>query len=329
MYEQVQSIIRKATRAEKLNILDMVAHERCQSNVAELGHNHYCYRHPTFKGDAGSWQTKFCPMPNNFFLLRKELGEHQIPLDVVPDVCIAHHKFSGYQVLSPIARKYFVPLIQFEHTIHYDWPKEKVDQWKQMRGDINIFITDYSRRAWGFDESNSMVIEHCIDTDKFCPKEVPVDLTPLVVANDYVNRTVPLGFDFFSAIKDVEFRVVGDTPGLSNAVDNIDELVNIYQTHPISISTARYSPIPMSILEAMSCGGLVIARPTCGIPDIIKHGVNGLLADTPEQMKNLIKQAQSDIGMRTELGNNARQTILNRFNKERYLNDWKNVFNNI
>jgi len=68
---------------------------------------------------------------------------------------------------------------------------------------------------------------------------------------------------------------------------------------------------PVSILEAMSVGRAVVSTVHAGIPYVIEHGKNGLLADEYNngELKNCIKQLIEDPYLRKKLGSNAKSTV--------------------
>jgi len=67
------------------------------------------------------------------------------------------------------------------------------------------------------------------------------------------------------------------------------------------------------------------------MPDIIKHGHNGLLfpANKPEKGLELIKQLMEDEDMAEELGKNARKTMEAHFDISRFIDDWNSVFEKV
>jgi glycosyltransferase involved in cell wall biosynthesis len=62
------------------------------------------------------------------------------------------------------------------------------------------------------------------------------------------------------------------------------------------------------------------------IPEIIQHGINGYLCDSPEQMKNILLRLLDSPEHCAELGRAARQTILDRFNLNSFTGSWNNIF---
>jgi glycosyltransferase involved in cell wall biosynthesis len=85
----------------------------------------------------------------------------------------------------------------------------------------------------------------------------------------------------------------------------------------------------MALLEAMACGLPVVALSTCAVPEIITHAYNGMISEDPRDLQNYCRELLMDEGMRIELGNNARKTIEERFNLNRFTNQWEKVFRNL
>lgn len=242
---------------------------------------------------------------------------------------LSQNKFGQFQILSQIAKQNNLPLLSIEHTLPFiGWSNNQREQIKNMRGDINAFISEYSVEQWGFslNDSSVRIIHHGIDTEVFKPSNSERTGNILTVANDFINRDWCLNYKQFEEVtKDLERTIVGDTKGLSEPAQNIEELVSFYQKHKIYLNTAHISPIPTSLLEAMSCGCAVVSCNTAAIPDYVVHGENGLLVNNTEEMKKAVKLLMDDAAMTEELGRNARYTIKTRFNLDLFVQNWKNL----
>lgn len=87
---------------------------------------------------------------------------------------------------------------------------------------------------------------------------------------------------------------------------------------------------PISIIEAMGNGCLVIATKHAGIPDIIQTGYNGIFVDkqnaTYDNIENLLKSEDFDLKI---ILKNARQTVLSNYVEETYLRNMKDVMAHI
>ncbi|MBL7699003.1 MAG: glycosyltransferase [Chitinophagaceae bacterium] len=77
--------------------------------------------------------------------------------------------------------------------------------------------------------------------------------------------------------------------------------------------------LPVSVLEAMSMRIPVVSTRHAGIPYVIKHGVNGLLADerNNDQLSELLEKVIVDAGLRSQLGEEGRRTVLENFTWEK------------
>lgn len=73
--------------------------------------------------------------------------------------------------------------------------------------------------------------------------------------------------------------------------------------------------MPMALLEAMSWGLAVIATPVGGVPQVVEHGINGLLvaAGDVEGIAAAIVRLMSEPALCEALGTAARRTIESRF----------------
>ena len=80
---------------------------------------------------------------------------------------------------------------------------------------------------------------------------------------------------------------------------------------------------PRVILEAFSAGVPVLASRAGGIPELIEHAVNGLLADSiaPEALAESICKALADPARLKRLANRARETWSERFTLDRFQSD--------
>lgn len=317
----VASITRAATRRkdEPLRILTCATHESNQVCMARTGHEFHFLHGPHIK----TWNSTFRPLPKNCHLLGERLPPH---IDF--DLAISQNRFGQFQVLSPVAQRLGIPLISLEHTLPMPgWSPGRVQIMRDMRGDKNIFITEYSRKGWGWREDEAEVIVHGIETDLFCPSDEVRAPFILSVVNDWRNRDIFCGYYLWEqATKGLPVRVIGDNPGLSKPATNVSELVRAYQTSAIFLNTSLVSPIPTSLLEAMSSGCACVSTNNCAIPDAIEHGVNGLLGNTPEELRAHCERLLKDKELRERLGAAARQTILRKFPLSAFVDNWNRVF---
>ena len=327
MYNTISSIIRecKRTKEDKLNILTFPTHERYEGGLAMTGHNFYAYRAQGIK----DWNNNYGKIPPNYMLLNPELGFDQILPYVEFDLILSQNKFGQFQHAQPIAQKMGLPIVSLEHTLPMaHWSKQQRQALREMRGKINVFISEYSLGEWGWDNrKDTYIIHHMVDENVFAPGNKVREKHILSVVNDWINRDHCCNFKGWQRItKGLPTRVLGDTPGLSLPAKSIEDLVNEYQTSLVFLNTSTVSPIPTVVLEALSCGCAVVSTATCMLPEIIEHGINGFISNDENKLKEYCQMLLNDEKLAQKLGENGRKTILEKFNKKTFLNKWNNIF---
>tara|TARA_Y100001937_G_scaffold126784_1_gene196967 strand:- start:3060 stop:4031 length:972 start_codon:yes stop_codon:yes gene_type:complete len=311
------SIIDKANRNKtKYNILTFNAHERYQTQLAKTGHNFYSFNYEEGK----DWYEGHGAMPENCY----QLGKNNVP-NIVFDMILSHSKFGQYQVARKINDTLQIPLISLEHTLPIpQWPQETLSQFLSMTGDYNIFITNYSKEKWGMDGD---VIEHSVDTNIFKPDDDADRSKILTVAHDFIKRDYALNYQGWERItKGLDRVVVGETEGLSSQSKSVEDLIKAYQNALVYINPSVLSPVPTSMLEAMSCGCAIVTTETCSIPDFIEHGVNGFISNDEEDLRSYCEQLLEDKPLAARMGAEARKTIEEKFSEQEFITKWNNVF---
>jgi len=325
-----------------LNILTACTHERYESHLTRTGHNFYAIRIPGFVKD---WNTTFAPVPVNYGLLdhtRQPTPQsndpmvnllNQLPAGIHFDFVLSQNRFGQFQLLSKLAEYLKLPLVSLEHTLpmHF-WDKKKMSSLKQMKGDYNVFISEYSRDKWGCQEGD--VIHHGLDTDVFDVTGEARGPYALSVVNDWVNRHQPCGYKVWEHMVksgNLPVRVVGDTPGLSKPAASVPDLVGEYNRTLVFLNTSLISPVPTALLEAMACGCAPVSTNTCMIPEVIQHGVNGYLfaPGDPGSGVSLVKELLADPEKAAAMGKAARQTILDKFSLPKFVSNWNYLFERV
>tara|TARA_R100000315_G_C5233950_1_gene145055 strand:+ start:886 stop:1899 length:1014 start_codon:yes stop_codon:yes gene_type:complete len=327
----VQTVLRNATRksGEPINILTFPTHERYQWNISKTGQNFYLWQGEGIK----PWRGDYAKVPQGTVLLNPENGSNQIPPEVDLDLVLSQNKFGQFEIAKQIASQLALPLVSIEHTLPMEsWNEQQLIQLYNMKGDVNIFISDYSRKRWGWRDDEALVLHHGIDSVEFSPGEnVKREKVALSVVNDWINRDWCCGFNLWRQITEYpesNFPVVvlGDTPGLSKSAKSTEELIETYRKSLVFLNTSLISPVPTSLLEAMSCGCAVVSTATCMIPEIIENGKNGYISNDPNELRKFVKKLLDDEELAIELGKNARQTIIDNFSLTDFVSNWNQIF---
>lgn len=86
--------------------------------------------------------------------------------------------------------------------------------------------------------------------------------------------------------------------GISNRVHFMGQSsmpMEIWRTHHALVLPSRYEGTPLVLMEAMLAGRPVITTAVAGAPELIQHGENGFLAETPnvEKLQHCLEEAWS------------------------------------
>lgn len=330
MQKPHDSILRAVNSNKKYNILTFPTHEASQHAWGALPHTFYLMQGKDIK----PWNNKFASLPNNHILLPN--SENAIPPDVQFDIVLSQNKFGQFQMARQIALMMNLPLISFEHTLPFiGWNKKQTDQISSMKGDLNVFITNYSMEKWGYSLENKTVrvLKHGINTDKFKPNANSIkDGRILSVVNDWLNRDWCCNFSLYKQVcldNNLPVNPVGDTPNISLPAKSTEDLIDKYQNASVFINTSIISPVPHALLEAMACGCPVVTAATCEIPKIIKDGENGFCSNDKEYLKERLIWCLENQEKAQEMGLRARETILKDFSLEQHLLGLDNIFNEV
>jgi glycosyltransferase involved in cell wall biosynthesis len=98
-----------------------------------------------------------------------------------------------------------------------------------------------------------------------------------------------------------------------------DRMPDEFRRAGLCVFPSRVEGHPIVVLEAMACGAPVIFMNDGVGPEVVAHGVDGLLCDTrdPSSLANTILQALSSADLRRSLGEHARQKVLDKFSLDK------------
>lgn len=321
------SIIRAATRSGKLNVLTCPTHERYAGNMSGVSHTFYLYRAQGIK----DWNFKYGALPPNHILLNPDRGHNQIPPHIDIDICLSQNTVGQYQVLRQFSDEAQLPLISLEHCIVTPGISQDHVRHRKanLRADLHVFISEVSANEWGYDlekDKNVVVLHHGVDTDLFKPSGEERINYVMVCANDFVNRGKILGYQqFVEATKGLPVKVLGETPGLSRAANDLSDLISHYQRSQIFLNTSIYSPIPSVVLEAAACECAIVTTDHCMLKEIFTHEYDCYFANDSATMRKYLKHLLINEADARRIGSAARETIKNLFPLDKFIQSWQNV----
>ena len=302
----------------RYNILTFPTHERYETQLCKTGHNFFAF---SAEG-AKTWNTEQTPIPDNYYILK----QNEIPTNIDFDFILVQSKFGQFQLSERIRQVLDVKRIVLEHTVPTNnFSEQQINQLKQMIGDVNVFISEYSAEIWEIDH-NTNVINHGIDIEVFNDNFLERQDYVLTVANEFVSRDYCLNYQGWRRVTDnLPVKLVGNTPGFSVSASSVEELAKEYNECGVYFNSTTHSTIPMSLLEAMSCGCAVVSTATCEIPYVIENGKNGFISNDENELRQYIELLLQDKDLRNELGKNAKQTINEKYSEEDFIIKWNSL----
>jgi len=202
-------------------------------------------------------------------------------------------------------------------------------------------------------ESKFYVVELGFELDELL--KLPVKENRDVVNIGIVGRLVPVKnhrmlFRAANRIKDsgtrIKFAVIGDgelreeleyharESGLQDIVEFkgwVNDLARIYEELDIVVLTSLNEGTPVSIIEAMAAARPVVATKVGGVPDIVQDTKSGYLAELDnvkvftEGLWGLIRDKEK----RKRFGEYGRESVKERFSKDRLVKDIDTLYNSI
>ena len=326
----IRSLMRKIKRGDNLNILTFATHERYEENLCRTGHHFYSLRY------GKEWDSSYAAIPSNYHIISS------IPESVDFDLVLSHtscdrlevaHNLLSETIGSP-TNKMSVPLLRHCHVlpdVRFDIEQE-INNFGSVPADCNSFISNFNRESWGYEESNSRVIEHGVDTEFWTP-DAKISNAPLClsVVNEWPSRDWCCGFSLWKKTTqglptNVWGKCTGANTGFSEVARDREHLRQIYRNSRIFYNTSLHSPVPTVLLEAMACGCAIVSTATCMIPEIIEHGKNGLISNDPNELREFLEMLIKDKDLANKLGQEARKTICEEYNLQSFVDNWNNLF---
>lgn len=115
------------------------------------------------------------------------------------------------------------------------------------------------------------------------------------------------------SLAETEMRVVN----LGAIADDI-EMVSIYSMADLFVLPTRADNLPLVLLESMACGTPMVAFDVGGVPDLVRPGLTGYLAEaqSAEDLSRGIRTLLEDSELRTEMAHHCREIAVREYADE-------------
>lgn len=106
-----------------------------------------------------------------------------------------------------------------------------------------------------------------------------------------------------------------------------DDVASMYAAFDIYCATSRWEGLPLTLLEAMAAERPAVATAVDGVREVIRHGVDGLLAEVGDSraMAGHLQRLLLDERRRSELARAAKARVMKCFTIERMMERWLEV----
>lgn len=226
------------------------------------------------------------------------------------------------------------PFLRLAENVYFSKERYYITVSKWMKEQI---VKQYPK----IDSSSISVIYNSVDTNLFSPrKEVNPPQRDIVLFTGRLIAAKGIGYlveaipNILREYPDALFTFIGAGNSLPyrrrlgemripernfkflGYLKESNDLVDYYKAASVYVAPTLYENLPIRILEAMACSVPVVASNICAIPEEIDNGVNGILIE-PGSVKELVDaicHLLGDLNLRKRMGENARRTVLEKFN---------------
>ncbi len=135
---------------------------------------------------------------------------------------------------------------------------------------------------------------------------------------------------------EARLRATSDRLGLADRVhfagplfgDAKDEL---WRAAHVFVFPTVHEGLPYSLLEAMAAGAVPVATRVGAIPDVLTHGVHGLLLDSrgPEELAAALRRLDDDRESLARMAQAGRSRIIDHYSVERLADDFQRLYSGL
>jgi glycosyltransferase involved in cell wall biosynthesis len=246
--------------------------------------------------------------------------------------------------IAPFLLSFFKNNTPLVFTLHDDPPSREQPNYYAYKISYKLFQETAAKKAshiivvhtrlkndltnLSIDPNKISVIPTGVDVDLFKNGKTNPESSVIFVGSLTKRKGINYLLEAVSKIDNIKLIIVGDGPEmgslrlLANSLA-ISERVTFagsvaphglpryYSYASIFVLPSLREALPLSLLEAMSCGLPIIATNISGMSEVIKDGYNGFLVEPAnvEQLKEKIKFLAENPELCREIGKNARKTV--------------------
>lgn len=283
------------------------------------------YKNSTEEGYGG--RTKNFPWSDNVINVPAE-DVKNLEFDCILFQSQKNYLEDQYNILTKQQRA--LPKIYLEH----DPPQEVPTDTKHIVDDAEtllVHVTHFNNLMWDNNYTPTKVIEHGVMIDPAVEYTGEIE-KGIVVINNIVTRGRRLGLDVFEKVREkIPLDIMGmgsaEAGGLGEV--SLRQLPAFIAKYRFFFNPIRYTSLGLSVCEAMITGLPVIGLATTEMVTTIKNDYSGYINTNVDELVDKMNLLLQDPEKAKELGRGAKQTATEKFNIERFKNDWLQTIENV
>ncbi len=285
-----------------------------------------------WKGGTYGWVREFRPVPPNCSLISEDKAKAK--LDAGNYDRIIAHNLQDFAIIS----EYPMPKILLHHnklpieTNIFDKTKQEEllkklhVMYRETKNLTLVFVSKAKKDSWGLDGE---VILLSADPDDYEGYTGHVEKA-LRVGNYIMERDGLLGYSVQERLLvNLPSTVLGLNPKIHGAILPRDwaEFKDFLKSHRIYLNTTTQldDGYNCSMLEAMATGMPVVSTANPSSP--VEDGINGYVSSNEDYLRSRIEELLRNHSLAKSLGKKARETVMDKFPLEGFINGWKRVLN--
>lgn len=258
---------------------------------------------------------------------------HDIPAEAVRDQefdCILFQSQRNYcqdqfEILSEAQRQ--LPRLYLEH----DPPRSHPTDSRHAVDDpdlLLVHVTHFNQLVWDSGQTPTIVIEHGV--------QIPEDVAysgelakGIVVANGLRSRGRRLGSDIFQQVRQqVPLDLVGMDAQSLGGLGEVphDQLPGFQAQYRFFFHPVRYTSLGLAVCEAMMVGLPVVGLATTELVTVVENDTSGYIDTNLDRLMERMRELFADPQKAARLGAAARAAAQERFNMQRFIQDWDQAF---
>ena len=231
-----------------------------------------------------------------------------------------------YDILSETQRK--LPKVYLEHDPPWGHPTNSPHPVTDPDVTL-VHVTHFNQLMWDNHLLNTKVIEHGVTVPS---ATYSGSLNRgIVVINNLPSRGRLLGLDIFNEVrKQVPLDLVGmgaEAHGIGEVLH--PDLPDFISQYRFFFNPIRYTSLGLAVCEAMMLGMPIVGLATTEMSVTIENGRSGFINTNIDLLVSNMKHLLEDRETAFTMGEHAKQTALEKFNIQRFTQEWELLFNHV